>query len=948
MTGRVRRVASAVLSLPTHEARMRRSPLALVAALLVAASPALAAKPAARAPAGMLAPVTSVEGITEYRLPNGLRVVLFPDPSKPTVTVNVTYFVGSKHEGSGEAGMAHLLEHLLFKGTPKHPRIPQELTERGARPNGTTWLDRTNYFETLPSSEANLAWALSFEADRMVHSFIAQKDLDSEMTVVRNELERGENNPHAVLLRRVLGASFLFHPYGKPTIGNRADVENIPIERLQAFYRKYYRPDNAMLVVAGRFDEAKALQLIQGSFGKLPRPAQPLPRTYTEEPTQDGEREVTLRRVGETAALTAVYHIPEGAHPDFGAIDVLTEALGDTPSGRLYKALVETRKAVRASASNLQLQDPGMLVFNTQLREGQSVEAARAVLLQTVEEAARTPFTAEEVSRAKTSLLKSVELLLNNSEDAAIALSEWAAIGDWRLLFLHRDRVEAVKPEDVTRVAAAYLKPSNRSLGQFVPTPKPERAEMPPRVELAALLQGYQGRAAVTQGEAFDPSPTHIESRVLRPAPRGEFRLALLPKRTRGQMVEVALSLHWGTAEAVKGQVKVGEATGALLMRGTKTKSRQQIQDTLDQLKARVGVSGGPLGASISVETTRENLPAVLRLVAEVLREPAFDAQEFTLLQQQWLASLEKSRSEPETQGGSAYLRVLGGQYPEGHPYYVPTVDENIARVKAVTREQVVAFHRNFYGASNGEFAAVGDFEAPALEALVGELFGAWKSPAPYARVPQTFNDAAPRSVVVETPDKANAFLRAGHNVQLREDHPDWPALMLGNFMLGGGFLNSRLATRIRHQEGLSYTVSSALTASPFDEVGSFTAHAIYAPQNAARLENALREELGKVLEKGFTAEEVAKARSGLLEYRQSRRAQDDGLVWTLATYLFYGRTLDFDAALEQRLARLSPEEVRQALARHVDPKKLTVVKAGDFEGTQQKAPAKVPASAAP
>lgn len=316
----------------------------LVAALLVASAPALAqasaparvASPASsKAKAGSPAPFTSVEGITEYRLDNGLRVLLFPDPTKPTVTVNVTYFVGSKHEGYGEAGMAHLLEHLLFKGTPKYKNIPQQLTERGARPNGTTWLDRTNYFETMPASEANLAWALAFEADRMVNSFIAKKDLDSEMTVVRNELERGENDPHSVLLRRVMSAAFQFHNYGKPTIGSRADLENVPIERLQAFYRKYYRPDNAMLVLAGRFDEAKALQLIQSTFGKVRAPKEPLPRTYTEEPTQDGEREVTLRRVGETSALTALYHVPEGAHPDFAAIDVLTEVLGDTPSGRL-------------------------------------------------------------------------------------------------------------------------------------------------------------------------------------------------------------------------------------------------------------------------------------------------------------------------------------------------------------------------------------------------------------------------------------------------------------------------------------------------------------------------------------------------------------------------------------------------------------------------------------
>jgi zinc protease len=934
---------------------MRRAPLSLIAALLLAAAPALAQSPApvakpapaAKPAAGALTPVTTVEGITEYRLPNGLRVVLFPDPTKPAFTVNVTYFVGSKHEGYGEAGMAHLLEHLLFKGTPKYTNIPQLLTERGARPNGTTWLDRTNYYETMPASDANLEWALTFEADRMVNSFIAKKDLDSEMTVVRNELERGENDPHSVLMRRVMSAAYQFHNYGKPTIGTRADLENVPIERLQAFYRKYYRPDNAMLVLAGRFDEARALKLIQDTFGKVRAPREPLPRTYTEEPTQDGEREVTLRRVGETASLSALYHVPEGAHPDFAAIEVLTEVLGDTPSGRLYKALVEPKKAVRAGAFNMQLQDPGMLVFSAQLREGQPLEAARAALLETVEGAARAPFTEEEVSRAKTSLLKQVELVLNNSEGAAIFLSEWAAIGDWRLLFLHRDRIEAVKPEEVTRVAATYLKTSNRTLGQFIPTAKPDRAELPPRVDVAQMLQGYTGRAAVAQGEAFDPSPANIESRVQR-SQLGGLKVALLPKKTRGEMVNVVLSLRWGTEQTVLGKEDAAKTAGSMLMRGTKTKSRQQIKDTFDKLKARVGVDGGPLGASVSVEAPREHLVEALRLVAEVLREPAFDAKEFAQLQQERLAALEKSRSEPDTQGSFAFRRALNGHYPKGHPYYAPTVEENLAGVKAVTLEQTRAFHREFYGASQGELAAVGDFDAQQLPALVSELFGGWKSPAPYARVPQLFHDAAAQARALETPDKANAYFVAGHSLKLKDDHPDWPALMMGNFMFGGGFLNSRLATRIRQRDGLSYSVSSNLSAGPLDEVGAFVAYAIYAPQNAEKLEAALREELSSVLEKGFTPRELNRARGGLLKYRETGRANDGGLARMLASYLYYGRTLEFDAALEQRMANLKPDDVRQALARHVDVKKLTVVKAGDFEGAKKKEKAPVAAPPAP
>src|SRR6266498_3207946 len=226
----------------------------LAATVVPPKAPAARAKAAAGAKTEKPVRVTSVEGITEYRLTNGLSVLLFPDQTKQTITVNITYLVGSRNENYGETGMAHLLEHLMFKGTPRHPNIPQELTAHGARPNGTTWLDRTNYYETFQATQENLKWALDLEADRMVHSFIAKKDLDSEMTVVRNEFEMGENDPEGVLDQRVLSTAYLWHNYGKDTIGARADIENVPIDRLQAFWRTYYQPDNAYLLVAGKLD----------------------------------------------------------------------------------------------------------------------------------------------------------------------------------------------------------------------------------------------------------------------------------------------------------------------------------------------------------------------------------------------------------------------------------------------------------------------------------------------------------------------------------------------------------------------------------------------------------------------------------------------------------------------------------------------------------------------
>ncbi len=370
----------------------------------------------------------TVEGITQYTLDNGLEVLLFPDLSKQTTTVNITYYVGSRHEAYGETGMAHLLEHLVFQGTPNHPDIPQELTEHGARPNGTTWYDRTNYFETFPASDENLTWALDLEADRMVNSFISGEDLESEMTVVRNEFELGENDPFGVTMERTLSTAFLWHNYGKSTIGARADLENVPIERLQGFYRKYYQPDNAVLVVAGNFDEARGLELVVEKFGAIPRPDRTgdmkIWNTYTLDPTQDGERSVTVRRVGDTQLAMAVYKVMAGSDPQFAAVDVLAEVLSSEPSGRMYQALVKPGLAANIGSFAFQLREPGFLLSFAEVRMEGDLDQATNTMIDTFEDFTANPITEEEVERAKTNLLKNIELGFNASDRIGRQLSE--------------------------------------------------------------------------------------------------------------------------------------------------------------------------------------------------------------------------------------------------------------------------------------------------------------------------------------------------------------------------------------------------------------------------------------------------------------------------------------------------------------------------------------------
>lgn len=882
--------------------------------------------------------VTMAEGITEYKLANGLRVLLFPDPSKQTITVNITYLVGSRHEGYGETGMSHLLEHMVFKGTKeKHKEVAKEISDHGAQFNGTTWLDRTNYFETFASTDENLDWALDMEADRMINSRIAKSELETEMTVVRNEFESGENDPGSVLMERVVSTAFLWHNYGNSTIGARSDIEKVPIENLQAYYRKYYQPDNAVLLVAGKFDPTKTLKLINEKFGIIPRPERVLTPTFTAEPTQDGEREVILRRVGDVQQVGMAYHIPSGLHPDFIACDVLVDLLTDAPSGRLYKALIDTKKASSQFGYTFQLKEPGLVYFGAEVLKTKSVDSVKNIMIETIEQFAKKAPTQEEVDRIKTKGIKNIELLLNNAQRVGVGLSEYIAQGDWRLLFHTRNQLEKVTAADVQRVAAKYFQSANRTTGIFYPTEKPERAEIPESKDASEVLKDFKGKAAVAEGEAFDPSPSNIDARTKTEKIAG-VSLALLPKKTRGNSVYARLTLRFGDEKSLLGTATAADLAADMLSKGTAKHTRQQFQDELDKLKARVSISGDARQANVSIETTRDNLLPALQLVAEALKQPIFPADEFEKLKQENLTQIEGQKSEPQAKAMDVLGQWRSGHFPKNDVRYQPTMAEQTERYSSAKLAEAVSFYKGFYGASNATFAAVGDFDEAAIKSFIKTELADWKSPKAFTRIPELFHEIGGQVKSIETPDKANAFFLAYQPLKISDSDPNYAAMELSNYMLGGGSgLSSRLMNRIRQKEGLSYGVGSQFAASPLDQSGAFLGYAIYAPENIAKLEAAFKEEIEKVLKEGFTQKEIDEAKKSWIQAKQVTRSQDNSLVGTINSNLYLGRNMKWSEELENKVKNLTPEQILEASRKTIDLTKMSFIKAGDYEGAAKK-----------
>jgi zinc protease len=877
--------------------------------------------------------ITEIEGIAEYALENGVRVLLFPDDSKDVVTVNMTVFVGSRHEGYGEAGMAHLLEHMLFKGTPEHPNVPKALQDRGANFNGTTWLDRTNYYETLPASDENLEFAIRLEADRMVNSFIKGEDLASEMTVVRNEFERGENSPIGVLMQRMQATAYEWHNYGKSTIGNRSDIERVPIVALRRFYKKYYRPDNVMVIVAGKFEPAKALDYLQTHFGSIPAPETPIEPTYTVEPPQDGERTVVLRRVGDVQYAGTAYHIPASGHPDFAGLKALVYVLADEPSGRLYKQLVETEIASNVFAMASALHDPSTFMIFVEVPQAGSIEKARTAMLEGIENSwEKSPVTEEEVDRAKQQILKSRELESSDSNRIAVSLSDWAAQGDWRLYFHYRDMIESLTAEQCQAAAQKYLVRNNRTVGLFIPSQTSERVTVPEAPDLAKLLDGYKGRDQVAAGEAFDVNPLAIEKRTERGELSEGYQYALLPKKTRGESVTLNMTLRFGDQESLKGKVGAAELVGALMQRGTETKTYQQLQDTLTKLRAELSMNSTPGLLQIRVKTKREFLPQVIDLVGEILKKPKLESSELEVLRRQVLTNIEGSLTEPQALVPLAVSRKMS-PYGKDDVRYVPTLEEELEMYRNVTLKEIIDLHRNFLGASVGEVAVVGDFDAESVKKQLTDMLEPWKSKLPYTRIDRPAVTDIPASLErINTPDKSNAMLYSSQQFSLDDESPEFAALEIGNFILGGGTLSSRLGDRVRQQEGLSYGIRSGVSARHRDLRTDFTLYAITNPGNVDRLMTVINEELNRLREGGVTEEELAKAKEAYLQGEKVRRAEDSSLASQLLGSMFNRRTLQFTAEYEKRVSELTVDQVNQAIKKYILPDRLVTAVGGDFE----------------
>jgi zinc protease len=855
----------------------------------------------------------SIEAISEWRhRGNGLTVLTVPTPVAPVVGFSVVYRVGSRHEVAGHTGATHMLEHLMFKGSEnfngeRGTDIARTLHREGASFNANTWLDRTTYYEVLPVDR--LPVAVAVESDRMRRALIRPEDLASERTVVLNELDMGENEPVDQLMKSSFAHAFIEHPYHHPTIGWRGDVERMSAEVLRGFYDTYYHPDNATVIVVGDIDEETALVEIERGFGAIGPSSAAIPDLAIREGRQQGERRFVIERMGELGTLAMTWHIPNGLHPDVPALNVLTQALSDGVTSRLYQRLVETNRCLGVQAFTFELHDPGVLQVFATLAPGVDHSSVEAEIRDEIASVGTTPLSGDELARAL--IQTRTDLAFHRESPAQImgALTEAVAMGDWRRFPNELDAVSAVRSEDVGRVAEDYLRDTNLTVGWFVP-------------------QGGNGAASV---RAPAPRPCYLHrpfaDRVGFRDLAGGARLAVL-SNPHAPTVTIAGTIGAGLDAAADGRFTVPSMTAAMLDRGTTSRDRLALATELEDHGLHLGVramGNAPAVVSFSAQGLAEELDRLTDLLVDILRFPVFPADELDRLRQRILGSLRKERENTSAMAYSALTRSL---YPVGHPLHKRTVEAREAELLELTRDELEAFHRRAYGPESMVIAVVGNVDADAVAAALTRPLTGWKggsNPPVELPAPKTGGRETTR---IDLPDRPNLDFFLGHAGGLLRGDADFSAAGLANSCLGQSALTSRLGVAVRDDEGLSYSVYSRFFGT-LGVAGPWAVNCSVAADNLDRAVELCREVVADYVADGPTETELEDERQAQSGAYQVGLATNAGIARELVTTLTAGEEVARLDEYPGRLLATTRDEVVEATRKHIRPDELTLAVAG-------------------
>jgi zinc protease len=892
--------------------------------------------------------------VKETVLPNGLKVLTKEVHAAPVVSFNVWYKVGSRNETFGKTGMSHLLEHMQFKGTKtlKKGEIDKLIQQNGGILNAATWKDWTYFWEVLSSDKLELA--MRIESDRMVNSVIDPKEFQSERTVVRSELEGDSNDPDQLMYYELYALGFKAHPYHWPTIGWVHDVETITRDDLYKYYKTYYEPNNATVIIVGDFDTSRALAMANKYFGKIPKGPAP-PKVTEVEPPQLGERDAVVRKAGAAYRVTIGWHTPAISSQDMYALDIIQQVLDAGASSRLYKALIDKQLATSESASSTTNRDPDMFNVDATARDGVKIEDVRAAILAEMDKLKTQQISNEEHQKALNQLEAQFIYANDSVSDQAEQLGYFQSIDTWRYIDSYLPNARKVTKADIQRVAQKYFDQKNMNVLTFIPDASAGPAA--PSMGGGGPVRYCNYRPIGESGRGGDAASGRSELPTLNvqrstPNVQGANPQPAIPNPkslvtpTRvvldNGMVVIVYPNRSNPTVAIQGSVAAGgmfdpqgksgvaEITAALLQKGTTNRTADQIAETKDFVGMSIGASASTESAGFSGRSLSKNFDLMLNVLSDELRNPTFPADEFNKLKLRRLSGIKQEEDDPDS---LAFRAFYGQVFPVGHPYHQLSVDEDIANTQAITRDDVAGFYKEHYGPQTAILVVVGDVDVQDAVTKVKQYFADWKAsgPAIRPRIPDTPLQTGIVKKVIPMPDKTQVGVVVGYAGQLKRSDPDFYSATIMNYVLGGGgALGSKLGEKIRDEMGLVYTVYTGFDAGL--GAGPWYAYLGTNPKNVDKAIKTMMDIIAQTKAKGETKDQVQRAIDFIAGSFPARRLVDNqSIAGTLQSAEFYGLGMDYIRKYQSLYRAVTLDQVNAAAKKYLHPDRYTMIIAGPY-----------------
>ena len=894
--------------------------------------------------------VKSQQKIEEYKLENGFRVILAQNDKENKVFMNTVYLTGSLNDPQGKGGLAHLLEHLAFKGTQniKGEEFQRRLDQYTLMTNASTDYYSTKYTNVIRPEQNVINEVIHLEAERMDKLVLQEKFVPSEISIVKREREVRMDQPFSVMMDQMWKSAYGNQYLGRLPIGDLNELQSIKMDELNKFYRTWYAPNNAVMVISGKFDKAEVLKQIDQKFS--PIAARQVP-AQTKVPVLDSSKMKQRNFLVQKGSDLAKFNVylngkNEKIKPELVLVPYLYSM---QPSGHLYQSMVETGLSTAVQSTTWLDQDFNLVFIGAIYAPNHDAKKVESALISGVEK--NQPFNETELNRVKNLIQNQSDSVLSNAAALGGRLSDYYVSyqGDWSQYFTDLDNIKKLKLTDVNQTLTQFLVPQHRISGDIQPTPeeqkkalKQKQASEPAKTLTQTDIQAeplkdsrvYQQEVA-EYVKASKQSLVNTEKKIQRGTLKNGIQYALYPTSTRDDKTYATISIDFGTEKSLFNQGEVLDLMAYLLLRGSDQYSLQDIADK--SIEAGGGATANAAGNSITIQIVakKEKFADYFKFMLEVLKKPKFEQSQFDLIKSQSLSALDRPYTEPETVAALTMTRLLETYQPGDLRYHFEP-EFSKQQIKAATVEQVKTLYQNFFVSNHAQIAITGDYQAKAMLKILQKEFGGWKAQLPYQRLSSDYQAYPAQKVHTLSEQREFGNYQSILTFPVGADHPDTPALMVFSYILGDSQLSSRLAQELREKNALVYGFGSGLNLDEWLDSGALTIEANYTAGKSAQVSQGVHKVLNDLLSKGVTEQELEAAKANILKKRVTALEDERNIHRMLTPQLEHHRDLLFREKRDQALAKLTKADVDAVIKKYIKLDQFVEVMADQYGKAQK------------